>query len=340
MKETLVAPPVAGSGVAARLCSRSPTPPSMNYARIDEVEVKKSLSLPPAGLASSAAAWVGDGREADILFIRGTPREPGAYDQPFVTRAAGDEAAMDRATASEKMRVAGLVLARGGSEAVKKKNARVLCGLPLLTWVLRPMKHCKTLDEIWVSTDDQEIEDIAATESCAVISVNDVDWICSRSPATQSPMRAHLVFFFAGIDVVALVQCTSPCLVPSYLDEAVNLVTSDRYDSVFSVTRDYKWRWTELSQDGTTRPLNFDPAQRLCRQEWAGEIVETGHFYVTRAEYVQDGLLQGGRCGFVELPQYLCHEVDTEDDLLIVEQKLQKYGFKGDIVLDAPSEFQ
>lgn len=284
---------------------------------------------------------VGDGREADILFIRGWRDAAAAADQrPFVTRV-GHAATMeaDRATASaaKKMRVAGLVLARGGSEAVKKKNARLLCGLPLLSWVLRPMKHCKTLDEIWVSTDEQEIEDIATTESCGVVRRSD-EFAQADSPsvlAVQEFMRE-----VPGFDVVALVQCTSPCLMPSYLDEAVNLVTSDRYDSVFSVTRDYKWRWTELSQDGTTRPLNFDPAQRLCRQEWVGEIVETGHFYVTRAEYIQDGLLQGGRCGFVELPQYLCHEVDTEDDLLIAEQKLQKYGFKGEIVLDAPSEFQ
>ena len=48
------------------------------------------------------------------------------------------------------------------------------------------------------------------------------------------------------------------------------------YDSVFSVTRDFKWRWTELGSDGTTRPLNFDPAVRLCRQQWAGEIIESG----------------------------------------------------------------
>uniref|UniRef100_G3MMH4 N-acylneuraminate cytidylyltransferase n=1 Tax=Amblyomma maculatum TaxID=34609 RepID=G3MMH4_AMBMU len=243
----------------------------------------------------------------------------------------------DDRTAAKKMRVAGLVLARGGSEAVKKKNARLVCGLPLLSWVLRPMKHCKTLDEIWVSTDDQEIEDIAATESCSVVRRSE-EFAQGDSP---SVLAVHeFTREVPGIDVVALVQCTSPCLVPSYLDEAVNLVTSDKYDSVFSVTRDYKWRWTELSEDGTTRPLNFDPAQRLCRQEWAGEIVESGHFYVTRTEYIQDGLLQGGRCGYVELPQYLCHEVDTEDDFLIVEQKLQKYGFKGDIVLDAPSEFQ
>ncbi|EEC15406.1 cmp-N-acetylneuraminic acid synthase, putative, partial [Ixodes scapularis] len=204
------------------------------------------------------------------------------------------------------MRVAGLVLARGGSDAVKKKNARLVCGLPLLSWVLRPMRHCKTLDEIWVSTDEQEIEDIANAEGCSVLRRSE-DFAQAESPSILAVQE--FVRQAPGVEVIALVQCTSPCLAPSYLDEAVSLVTSDKYDSVFSIARDYKWRWTELSQgahlslkrfvlgpaDGTTRPLNFDPAQRLCRQEWAGEIVESGHFYVTRAEFVREGLLQGGR---------------------------------------------
>lgn len=65
---------------------------------------------------------------------------------------------------------------------------------------------------------------------------------------------------------------------------AIELIINGAYDSVFSVTRDFKWRWTELSQsDRTSRPLNFDPANRLCRQNWSGEIVETGKetFYST-----------------------------------------------------------
>lgn len=47
-------------------------------------------------------------------------------------------------TNSTRMRVSGLVLARGGSEGVKKKNSRLVCGLPLLSWVLRPMRHAKS----------------------------------------------------------------------------------------------------------------------------------------------------------------------------------------------------
>lgn len=174
--DAFVAPLAAASGVATRHFSCSPTLLSIRDRRGREVEGARpvtcpaslpgcsgggGLSLPVvaasrfllAAAASSAACGprvvvVGDGREADILFIRGWRDAAAAADQrPFVTRV-GHAATMeaDRATASaaKKMRVAGLVLARGGSEAVKKKNARLLCGLPLLSWVLRPMKHCKS----------------------------------------------------------------------------------------------------------------------------------------------------------------------------------------------------
>lgn len=72
-----------------------------------------------------------------------------------------------------------------------------------------------------------------------------------------------------------------------------------------------------------------------------------GHFYVTKRNLVQDGLLQGGRCGYVELPGYLCGELDSHDDIPLLEYRLTKHGFKepqtnSDVepVLDAPTEFQ
>lgn len=51
---------------------------------------------------------------------------------------------------------------------------------------------------------------------------------------------------FAEVDVVALIQCTSPFLKASFLAEAYSKMMDGGYDSVFSVTRDYKLRWKEL----------------------------------------------------------------------------------------------
>jgi len=54
------------------------------------------------------------------------------------------------------------------------------------------------------------------------------------------------VISFAEVDVVALIQCTSPFLKASFLAEAYSKMMDGGYDSVFSVTRDYKLRWKEL----------------------------------------------------------------------------------------------
>jgi len=54
------------------------------------------------------------------------------------------------------------------------------------------------------------------------------------------------VISFAEVDIVALIQCTSPFLKASFLAEAYSKMMDGGYDSVFSVTRDYKLRWKEL----------------------------------------------------------------------------------------------
>jgi CMP-N-acetylneuraminic acid synthetase len=54
------------------------------------------------------------------------------------------------------------------------------------------------------------------------------------------------VISFAEVDVVAVIQCTSPFLKASFLAEAYSKMVDGSYDSVFSVTREYKLRWKEL----------------------------------------------------------------------------------------------
>jgi len=54
------------------------------------------------------------------------------------------------------------------------------------------------------------------------------------------------VISFPEVHVVALIQCTSPFLKASFLAEAYGKMMDGGYDSVFSVTREYKLRWKEL----------------------------------------------------------------------------------------------
>ena len=90
--------------------------------------------------------------------------------------------------------------------------------------------------------------------------------------------------------------------------------------------RSKKLRWSEMadSNDKTTSPQNFDPSNRPRRQDLAGDIVENGMFYFSRRDLISEGLFQGGRCGYVEIPQEYSIEIDTPFDLAFAEQVLSQ----------------
>ena len=109
------------------------------------------------------------------------------------------------------LHVAGLILARGGSEGIPLKNLAPLGGQPLLEWALGAMLNFGGFDSLWVSTDH------AAIATCAT-SLGSL--VFARSPrfatATSPSIEAVNEFLHSHpeVDVVALVQCTSPFLRP------------------------------------------------------------------------------------------------------------------------------
>ncbi|KAG4072095.1 hypothetical protein HA402_015594 [Bradysia odoriphaga] len=115
------------------------------------------------------------------------------------------------------------------------------------------------------------------------------------------------------INNVALVQCTSVFLMERYLQEAVQLFQTTRVDCVFTVTRSFKLRWNYDA--GKLVPLNFDLLRRPRRQDWKGELVETGMIYVAKKSLLQNGAFQNERCGFIEVRPADSLEIDTPSDL-------------------------
>lgn len=63
--------------------------------------------------------------------------------------------------------------------------------------------------------------------------------------------------------------------------------------SNYRTFRSHKLRWLENGAD--LIPLNFDPKNRPRRQDWKGELVETGMFYFAKRRLIQDGRFQNDR---------------------------------------------
>jgi len=222
---------------------------------------------------------------------------------------------------SSSPHIAGLVLARGGSKGIPLKNLAPLGSRPLLTWCLQSMQEFGKFDSIWVSTDHGGIVECAQACGAKVFNRKQENARDSSSSisAVQEFMESH-----KEVDVVCLIQCTSPFIQPDFLESGYKMVLQG-YDSVFSVTRDKKLRWSEMCPNtGSSSPLNFEPGNRPRRQELKGEIVENGMFYFARRDLIDRGLFQGGRCGHVEIPPEYSIEIDTPFDLAFAEQVLSQ----------------
>lgn len=210
-----------------------------------------------------------------------------------------------------KRYIACLILARGGSKGIPLKNLAKLNGMNLLKRSLTTIFEFRKFDSVWVSTDNIDIGKEAMHAGARV------HWRSAETATDNASSIMAVQEFFSfhpEVDVVALVQCSSPFLKVSFLEEAYSMMQTDQFDCVFSVTRQHKLRWKQL-EDGSVKPLNFNPLRRPRRQDWAGELIENGMFYFARTSLISHGLLQGGRCGVVEIPQIYSLEVDTAFDL-------------------------
>ena len=197
-----------------------------------------------------------------------------------------------------------------------------------------PPRARAVADEIWVSTDHDEIARIAREGGARVHRR-------SAAVSTDEASSDDTVLEFIRAknpqcDVIIHAQATSPCISPPHYREMMDKFFRDGYDSLFTVSRQHMFRWEEVDDDGknsrcgssSTAPLNFDPKHRPRRQDWRGELYENGAVYVSRVDAIKtSGYRQSGRVGYYEMPLYLFVDIDEPSDWFLAEKRVQQYGY-------------
>ncbi|XP_053575090.1 N-acylneuraminate cytidylyltransferase isoform X2 [Bombina bombina] len=220
-----------------------------------------------------------------------------------------------------------LVLARGGSKGIPLKNIKLLAGKPLIAWVLTAAIDSLSFDSVWVSTDSDEIENVAKHFGAQVHRRSaDVSKDTTSSLETIQEFLLH----HPEVDIVGNIQATSPCLHPSDLRKVVDMIRNEAYDSVFSVVRHHLFRWKEVRKPGeTTVSENFNTSRRPRRQDWRGELYENGSFYFATREIITQGLLQSGKVAYYEMKPEHSVDIDIDLDWPIAEQRVKRFGYFG-----------
>uniref|UniRef100_A0A182RE15 N-acylneuraminate cytidylyltransferase n=1 Tax=Anopheles funestus TaxID=62324 RepID=A0A182RE15_ANOFN len=221
-----------------------------------------------------------------------------------------------------KFPIAALVLARGGSKGIPLKNiVEIQPNQTLLARALDTIEQSGVFSSIWVSTDHEQIAAEANHYGATVFtrSAMHAQDHSTSLEATREFLDAH-----PEIKHFALIQCTSPFLRVDYLVQAAQQIRSgvDNFQEIssctFSVVRSYKLRWQQDIESGRLHAINFNPLARPRRQDWSGELVETGMFYFSDRQLIMEfGSFQNEMCTVVEVDELDALEIDTQRDLTL-----------------------
>lgn len=142
-------------------------------------------------------------------------------------------------TAGRQPSVLGLITARGGSRSIPRKNVLPLAGKPMIAWTIEAAQESRSVNRLLVSTDDEEIGEVAREYGAEVPFL--------RPPELAQDASSHLSVVAHALDwaqeegrpapdYVLLLQPTSPLRLPEDIDCAVALAVEHEADSVVGVT--------------------------------------------------------------------------------------------------------
>lgn len=180
------------------------------------------------------------------------------------------------------VRVIAVIPARGGSKSIPRKNIRPLAGRPLIYYTIEEAKQCKYIGRIVVSTDDQEIADVARRFGAEVI-------MRPREFATdEAPAELALIHVLETLkrnegyeaDVVVTLHPTSPLRTHRLIERCIEKLMDADADSVIAVVETSSL--VGKVSDGQFEYLIKNQPRR--RQDRERLYKESSAVYVTKTE--------------------------------------------------------
>ncbi len=241
------------------------------------------------------------------------------------------------------MRTIATVIARGGSKRLPRKNVLPFCGLPLVAWTIIQARCSRLVDEVWLSTDDDEIQGVG--EEYGAVVVRRPDWPDADTVSGARPM-CHLVRTIlertGDFDCLVSTLPTSPLRLPDQLDRLVahyyGVGDPDR-----QVTQVIPQRETVLYEeagDGVRVAIFDKSCQYFASGDGAGAIHPKAMLRVSEAGPDQDAEAdaaakiavankQGPSMPYITIEAWQATEVDTLEEFEFAEVLMEHFILQG-----------
>ena len=216
-----------------------------------------------------------------------------------------------------------VIPARGGSKRIPRKNIKPFCGKPMIAYSIEAAIRAGIFDEIIVSTDDEEIADIAKNVGASVPFMRPKE-LSDDFTATGAVVEHAIQFLQARGDRIKFactINATAPLIDEFYIKLGLEKLRASNAKNAFSCTSMPFpiWRTFKIAKDGRCEMFwreNF--AKRSQDLEEAYQ--DAGQFYWTNLDAPSSDEIFFGRDSIaIVLPRHLVQDIDTLQDWIRAE---------------------
>jgi len=219
-----------------------------------------------------------------------------------------------------------IIPARSGSKGIEGKNIKLLNGKPLIYYSIIAAKQSRNIDRVIVSTDSEEIANIAIDYGAEVPFLRPIE-----ISGDDSPILDNYNFMISCLEKkgekynsFAALQPTSPLRNAEDIDNAIELFLRTKADSVISfVEESHSVEWNRvINQNGTFRDIGFSAIKN--RQKYKKTFRFNGAVYVLKTSLIRNNKIYSNNSQAYIMPFERSIDIDNLHDFQYAEFLLNK----------------
>lgn len=210
-----------------------------------------------------------------------------------------------------------VIPARGGSKRIPRKNIKTFAGRPMIAHAITAAKASGLFDHVIVSTDDDEIIQIANAWGAETPFVRPSELADDHTPTV--PVIAHAIQSIEkigwSVDLVCCIYPGVPFIQADDLKGTLTLLEGSGGEYCFPVTEFPSAIQRALKFESNSRMSPFYPEHELIRtQDLEPAYHDAGQFYWgTRQAWLTNSRIHSGGIGY-SIPNWRVVDIDTSDD--------------------------
>ncbi len=232
-------------------------------------------------------------------------------------------------------KILAIIPARGGSKGLPGKNIKIMCGKPLIAWSIEHAQKSRYVDDIFISTDSQEIADVAEKYGVQCPELRPQELARDTAPSSEfivytlEKMKKDCKHF----DYFILLEPTSPLRDVEDVDKSIEmLIDNSESESCVGVAMSgtvHPAFMVVVGENGFLKALEPDK-QTLRRQDLPNVYFFEGSVYVSEVDaYLKKRTFYHDKTLPYIVPEWKSHEVDDYVDFKVIEtiMELKKSGY-------------